>query len=423
MRKKIIITEAQFHLILEQGFMLGAGNKFVGNFLTNGLKSTGQSLKIDKVDGDKVTITNLSNPSDRNIEGVKDLSSDRSGKTYKRTDGKGYFTFVSKKLNEQLANAKVTNKPTYEIPNFMTMPNGVELVQRALIKKGYSVGVKGADGVLGPNTKNAIIKYQKDNGIKQTGIVGPITAKSLGVQSLTSGKPLATTPTTTKKLPINLNPKAPSQKSKIDTSLGISKVDTNNPIVAKSEIGRQMGQNVLEKMKQFTKGIVPVKKDSQIAPHLRIYTDFLRTRTSPITTNDFTSEELKTILNFIKNSKVGNQSKNVDFSSAINFSNVKSGKESQIKPDMQKAIGYVLGNAQVKDMGNYYSVTDIYDFNNYKNHPENYTLEKTPSTVKNAVLKLWNGNYVQGLEELSSYYQKFGYEGIPVSLQIPKNLA
>ena len=82
--------------------------------------------------------------------------------------------------------------------------------------------------------------------------------------------------------------------------MGISKVDTNNPIVAKSEIGRQMGQNVLEKMKQFTKGIVPVKKDSQIAPHLRIYTDFLRTRTSPITTNDFTSEELKTILNFIK---------------------------------------------------------------------------------------------------------------------------
>jgi peptidoglycan hydrolase-like protein with peptidoglycan-binding domain len=103
---------------------------------------------------------------------------------------------VKRVINEQLANAKVTNKPSYEIPNFMTMPNGVELVQRALIKKGYSVGIKGADGVLGPNTKNAIIKYQKDNGIKQTGIVGPITAKSLGVQSLTSRKPLNPKPTT-----------------------------------------------------------------------------------------------------------------------------------------------------------------------------------------------------------------------------------
>jgi peptidoglycan hydrolase-like protein with peptidoglycan-binding domain len=103
---------------------------------------------------------------------------------------------VKRVINEQLANAKVTNKPSSEIPNFMTMPNGVELVQRALLKKGYNVGMKGADGILGPKTKNAIIKYQRDNGIKQTGIVGPITAKSLGVQSLTSRKPLNPKPTT-----------------------------------------------------------------------------------------------------------------------------------------------------------------------------------------------------------------------------------
>ena len=103
---------------------------------------------------------------------------------------------VKRVINEQLANAKVTNKPSSEIPNFMTMPNGVELVQRALLKKGYNVGMKGADGILGPRTKNAIIKYQRDNGIKQTGIVGPITAKSLGVQSLTSKKPLNPKPTT-----------------------------------------------------------------------------------------------------------------------------------------------------------------------------------------------------------------------------------
>jgi peptidoglycan hydrolase-like protein with peptidoglycan-binding domain len=103
---------------------------------------------------------------------------------------------VKRVINEQLANTKVANKPSSEIPNFMTMPNGVELVQRALLKKGYNVGMKGADGILGPRTKNAIIKYQKDNGIKQTGIVGPITAKSLGVQSLTSRKPLNPKPTT-----------------------------------------------------------------------------------------------------------------------------------------------------------------------------------------------------------------------------------
>ena len=94
---EIIITESQYNLIVEQGFMIGTGNVFIGNVLTNGLKSKGQSLKIDKVAGVKVTITNLSNSTERNIEGVKDLSSDPSGKTYKRTDGKGSFTFIRKK--------------------------------------------------------------------------------------------------------------------------------------------------------------------------------------------------------------------------------------------------------------------------------------------------------------------------------------
>jgi hypothetical protein len=67
-------------------------------------------------------------------------------------------------------------------------PSGVKAVQQALIDKGYYVGKTGADGKLGDNTKKAIIKYQKDNGIKQTGLVEPITAKSLGVQPLTSNK-------------------------------------------------------------------------------------------------------------------------------------------------------------------------------------------------------------------------------------------
>jgi peptidoglycan hydrolase-like protein with peptidoglycan-binding domain len=67
-------------------------------------------------------------------------------------------------------------------------PSGIKAVQQALIDKGYNVGKLGADGILGNDTRKAIIKYQKDNNIKQTGVVGPITAKSLGVQPLTSNK-------------------------------------------------------------------------------------------------------------------------------------------------------------------------------------------------------------------------------------------
>jgi hypothetical protein len=57
----------------------------------------------------------------------------------------------------------------------------IEAVQNALISKGYDVGSKGADGVLGPDTRKAVKKYQKDNGIPQTGFPGNITKGKLGI--------------------------------------------------------------------------------------------------------------------------------------------------------------------------------------------------------------------------------------------------
>lgn len=79
------------------GFILYSGNIFIGDITTNGLKSKGQSIKINGVDGDKIIITNLSNTAERNIEGIKDLSLDPSGNTYKRTDGKGFFKLIRKR--------------------------------------------------------------------------------------------------------------------------------------------------------------------------------------------------------------------------------------------------------------------------------------------------------------------------------------
>ena len=196
--------------------------------------------------------------------------------------------------------------------------------------------------------------------------------------------------------------------------------DTFDPYAQQNINQKKMGEM---RAQQFVKGIVPVKKDSGIKPHFRIFSDFLRLRKSPITTNDFTSEELKTILTIIKNSKVGTQPKNVNFSANIDWSKVKSGEASQLNPNIKDAIAYTLGNSQVQDMGKYYKLTDIYDFNNYYTHPENYTLSQLPYTLGTAFKKVFSKNYVQGIEELASYYQKLGYKGIPVSLDIPKNLA
>jgi hypothetical protein len=220
----------------------------------------------------------------------------------------------------------------------------------------------------------------------------------------------------------NLKPKAdvPYRLSQNNFDSARYQRDTFDPYAQQNIKQKRTGEM---RAQDFAKGIVPVKKDSGIKPHYRLFSDFLTLRKKPVTTNDFTSEELKTILSIIKNSKVGTQPKNINFTADIDWSKVKSGKESQLNPDMKKAIGYTLGNAQVQDMGNYYKVTDIYDFNNYYRSPEKYSLNQLPNTVGTAFKKLFSGNLVQGVEELASYYQKLGYKGIPVSLDIPKNLA
>jgi peptidoglycan hydrolase-like protein with peptidoglycan-binding domain len=106
---------------------------------------------------------------------------------------------VKKVLNEQSV-IGAPNFGMYQMPDFMNRGNGIESIQRALIKKGYDVGPSGADGEMGPNTKRAILKYQKDHGLVADGKVGPMTAKSLGVQPLTSTSTSKGTTSGTKKV-------------------------------------------------------------------------------------------------------------------------------------------------------------------------------------------------------------------------------
>jgi len=270
----------------------------------------------------------------------------------------------------------------------------VRRIQRGLISKGYNLGKTGADGFWGALTDKAWKTW-----------------KSKKTTSKETSKPL-------NKIKSQTEPAYRLSQDNFDSVR--NQRDTFDPYAQQNLNQKRMGEM---RAQNFAKGIVPVKKDSGIKPHFRIFSDFLSLRKSPITTNDFTSEELKTILTIIKNSKVGTQPKNVNFSANIDWSKVKSGEASQLNPDIKDAIAYTLGNSQVQDMGKYYKLTDIYDFNNYYTHPENYTLSQLPNTLGTAFKKVFSKNYAQGIEELASYYQKLGYEGIPVSLDIPKNLA
>jgi hypothetical protein len=305
-------------------------------------------------------------------------------------------------------------------PNFgsLFLPSGVKAVQKALIFNGYKVK---DDGVFGPETKRAVINFQKSKSLTPDGIVGPITANALGVQPLTS--------TTNKKLPTTA-----TNKPKVNTNSKVTppKVNTNSKVTPPKE------DSWFDKTKNFC--LSPVKRmeklkdfiDSKtvslnpLPPHMRAFLGFIVGRTNPINASFFKPEELKLISNkvnsyFPSNSKCKRDKKcYVSFYEDTDWSKVKKGEEKVLFVGGPKSIGLTIGNGQVIDNGNSYTVKDIYDFNNYENNPEAYSIENVGGTIKDALIKLACGNSIQGLEELASIKQASGYKGIPVEIEIPK---
>jgi peptidoglycan hydrolase-like protein with peptidoglycan-binding domain len=120
---------------------------------------------------------------------------------------------------------KILREDSPELPQSKNVPtNKIAAAQQALIDAGYDVGPTGADGKFGRNTRAAVIKYQRDNGIKQTGNVGQLTSSKLGVQPLTSGgSPQTQTKTT---------PKTTQTQTKTDgkTSFKLPQYDFRNNV-------------------------------------------------------------------------------------------------------------------------------------------------------------------------------------------------
>jgi Putative peptidoglycan binding domain len=99
-------------------------------------------------------------------------------------DGGAFFSFREVEANPTYyASKEVGDNPTSQGRTLRLhqpkMQGGdVRALQVALLDRGFKVST---DGVFGPQTREAVIAYQKKNGLAADGIAGAATAKSLGL--------------------------------------------------------------------------------------------------------------------------------------------------------------------------------------------------------------------------------------------------
>ncbi len=87
-------------------------------------------------------------------------------------EGGAYFSFREVDSNHSFyARTIRLHKPRME-------GSDVRALQVALISEGFEVAT---DGVFGPNTRNALMAYQKKNSLTADGIAGPATSARLGL--------------------------------------------------------------------------------------------------------------------------------------------------------------------------------------------------------------------------------------------------
>lgn len=173
-------------------------------------------------------------------------------------------------------------------------------------------------------------------------------------------------------------------------------------------------------VKEAIKAILPL--------HLKAFLMFLESRKDTFTEKELDETQFKILEKAANNTFKKKECKNkkscgLDIYKMANFSfdKMKAGKNKQFFPDDDiTEVALFLGNVDVIDNGDHYIISDIYDFNGYQDHPEKYTLESMPNTIKDSLKKIFCDNYIQGVEQLAAYRHKMGYKGYPVKIRIEK---
>ena len=173
---------------------------------------------------------------------------------------------------------KVLKEDADALPQMENVPLGkVEAVQSALKNLGQPyaglLGTSGSngdgvDGKFGRNTRAAVIKYQKDNGIKQTGNVGPLTGGKLGVQPLTSGKPSTQTKTGTPNFKSGGGGRFDLSPSGRSIGGGGGRFNSGKVTPKTSQIQTKTGGKTSSKLPQFELPFTPLKPSSQSSTYV-----------------------------------------------------------------------------------------------------------------------------------------------------------
>lgn len=78
-----------------------------------------------------------------------------------------------------------SNESVQTLSKYGSTGEEVKQIQQILKNQGYYSGT--VDGIFGNGTKNAVVAYQRDNGLDADGVVGSKTLKVMGISSETLG--------------------------------------------------------------------------------------------------------------------------------------------------------------------------------------------------------------------------------------------
>jgi hypothetical protein len=168
--------------------------------------------------------------------------------------------------------------------------------------------------------------------------------------------------------------------------------------------------------------------------HARAYKSFLQLRQSEFTEKDLKQDE-KEALKIMVEKAISNPKKytksdgSTSFYDVANDLNKETEQEDRLDFGSKKTFGLkdqknvrsiftklslTVGNGRISETEDGYTVKDIYDFNQYYEHPENYKLSNFPKKSKEIINYFGDSNYLKGFEEIGNYYEAMGYKGFKV---------